>query len=70
LAARIVALADFYDALTTKRPYKEAVSHERAREMIVDGAGRHFDPQLVEAFLACQEQFLQVAVNPPSGFDP
>jgi len=70
LAARIVALADFYDAMTTKRPYKEAVSHERAREMIVDGAGRHFDPKLVEAFLACQERFREVAANPPSGFDP
>ncbi|MBL8880727.1 MAG: HD domain-containing protein, partial [Phycisphaerales bacterium] len=50
LAARIVALADVYDALTTERSYKKALTHEEAAQIIVEGAGTHFDPQIVEAF--------------------
>lgn len=50
-AGRIVALADVYDALTSQRPYKDAWSHERAREEIVRLRGRQFDPDLVDAFL-------------------
>lgn len=52
LAARIVALADVYDALTSVRPYKEAWSHERALEWVRAGAGAHFDPRLVAVFVA------------------
>jgi putative two-component system response regulator len=50
LCARIVALADVYDALTMKRVYKAAYSHEIARDIIYQGKGRHFDPKVVEAF--------------------
>lgn len=50
LSARIVALADCYDALTSVRPYKEAWSHERAMDLIQDSSGTHFDPELVEVF--------------------
>jgi putative two-component system response regulator len=53
-------LADVYDALTTKRIYKDAYSHEVARSMILDGSGRHFDPQIVEAFVEAEEQFLAI----------
>jgi putative two-component system response regulator len=60
LCGRIVALADVYDALTTKRIYKDAYSHEVARSMILDGSGRHFDPQIVEAFVEAEEQFLAI----------
>lgn len=60
LAARIVAVADVYDALTSKRVYKEAFDHERARDLIMEGSGKHFDPELVDAFLACEESFLQI----------
>lgn len=49
LAARIVAVADVFDALTSKRPYKEAWSFERALETIDADAGRHFDPAVVAA---------------------
>ncbi|MCK5861042.1 MAG: two-component system response regulator [Candidatus Hydrogenedentes bacterium] len=60
LAARIVTLADVYDALTSKRPYKEAFSHERAREIILAGAGKQFDPDVIDAFLCCEEDFMKI----------
>ncbi len=50
LEGRIVAVADVYDALITKRPYKEAMPQDLAREVILSESGRHFDPTLVEAF--------------------
>jgi putative two-component system response regulator len=56
LCGRIVALADVYDALTTKRVYKDAYSHEVAKSMILEEAGRHFDPRMVDAFIATEEQ--------------
>jgi len=52
LAARIVAVADVYDALTSKRPYKEAWSPERGLAAIESESGKHFDPQVVAAFVA------------------
>ncbi|WP_018262596.1 HD-GYP domain-containing protein [Methylobacterium sp. WSM2598] len=51
LSARIVAVADVFDALTSERPYKEAMRFEEARERIRELAGSHFDPACVEAFL-------------------
>ncbi|MGE4345468.1 MAG: HD domain-containing phosphohydrolase [Geoalkalibacter sp.] len=57
LSARIMALADVYDALRSKRPYKEAFSREKARTIIEEGAGTHFDPVVVEAFLALEPEF-------------
>jgi PAS domain S-box-containing protein len=57
LAARIVALADVYDALTTKRFYKEAYSHQKARQIILNLRGTHFDPEVVEVFLRLEGQF-------------
>jgi putative two-component system response regulator len=60
LCGRIVALADVYDALTTKRVYKPAFSHEKSREIIVKGMGSHFDPDIVKAFLACEDRFVEI----------
>jgi putative two-component system response regulator len=60
LCGRITALADVYDALTSKRVYKDALTHEIARAMILADAGRHFDPDVVEAFLRTEERFVQV----------
>jgi len=57
LAARIVALADVYDALTSKRCYKESFSHAKARQIILQGRGTHFDPDVIDAFLAAEEAF-------------
>lgn len=61
LSARIVALADTYDAITMPRVYKGALPHEAACKIIRDGAGTHFDSQVVEAFLAVEDQFRSVA---------
>jgi PAS domain S-box-containing protein len=60
LSARIIALADVYDALTTKRFYKEAYSHDKARDMIFALKGKHFDPDMVNAFTTVAEKFNQV----------
>jgi response regulator RpfG family c-di-GMP phosphodiesterase len=60
LAARIVALADVYDALTTKRFYKEAFSHDKAKQIILKLRGTHFDPGVVDAFLTLEDQFDRV----------
>jgi HD-GYP domain-containing protein (c-di-GMP phosphodiesterase class II) len=57
LSARIVALADFYDALTSARVYKAARSHEETRQMILAERGRHFDPDVVDAFERVHERF-------------
>ncbi len=59
LAARIVAIADVYDALSSKRVYKSAIPHDECVEIIRSGAGTHFDPRLVEAFLQVADNFGQ-----------
>ena len=61
LAARVVALADVYDALRSKRVYKEAMTHEAACKLIRKGSGSHFDPDIVKAFDAVEQQFLRTA---------
>ena len=60
LSARIAAISDVYDALSSKRPYKDAFSHEKSREIIVAGSGSHFDPAMVEAFLRCEDRILAI----------
>ena len=57
IAARIVAVADVYDALRSKRPYKEPLSHDAACELIREGSGKHFDPTVVDAFQQCNKDF-------------
>ncbi|MFA6121012.1 MAG: HD domain-containing phosphohydrolase [Sideroxydans sp.] len=61
ISARLMALADVYDALICKRVYKRAFSHEEAVTFIREGRGAHFDPDVVDAFLAIQEEFDQIA---------
>jgi putative two-component system response regulator len=61
ISARLMALADVFDALITTRVYKPAFSFERAREIILEGRGLHFDPAVVDAFLASFDQFVSVA---------
>ena len=60
LPARIVALADVFDALTTKRPYKPPYPPEDARQIVLKESGRHFDPVIVEAFEARYDAFLRI----------
>ena len=61
VAARIVALADVYDALVSKRVYKDAYLHGMAKAIILQDSGTHFDPKVVAAFLACEESFVQIS---------
>ncbi|MEW8015010.1 MAG: HD domain-containing phosphohydrolase [Candidatus Sedimenticola endophacoides] len=60
VAGRLMALADVYDALTHKRVYKEIYSHQVAMEWIEDKRGTHFNPLVVEAFLAREPDFLEI----------
>jgi response regulator RpfG family c-di-GMP phosphodiesterase len=60
LCARIVAVADVYDALTSVRPYKSAWPSAEAFEYVRVQAGRHFDPRMVEAFLGMRKQVLEI----------
>lgn len=60
LAARIVALADVYDALVSRRVYKQEMPHAMARDIILKGNGKHFDPRVVEGFLACEGEFIKI----------
>lgn len=60
LCGRIVALADVYDALTSRRVYKEAMTHAAARSIIVEGDGSHFDPEIVTAFRTCEREFIAI----------
>ncbi len=60
ICGRIVALSDVYDALTTRRVYKPAYSHEAAKSIILDGRGNHFDPLVVDAFLESEDRFIAV----------
>ena len=57
IAGRLMAVADVYDALVSRRKYKEPLSHERAAAILAEGRGTHFDPDVLDVFLAHQEQF-------------
>jgi putative two-component system response regulator len=59
LCGRIVAVADVYDALSSRRVYKSAMSHEHAKNIILRDQGTHFDPEIVQAFLRAEKQILE-----------
>jgi len=61
LSARLMAVADVYDALISRRVYKPAMPHEKAVGIIREGKGRHFDPDVVDAFEAVLDQFQKIA---------
>lgn len=61
VGARLMAVADVYDALISRRVYKEGMPHEKAAAIIVQGRGQHFDPDIVDAFVAVQDQFIAIA---------
>ena len=73
LPARIVAVADVYDALSVRRVYKEAFPHEKCVEIIREASGRQFDPEIVNAFLRIENQFQRIAEKfrdrQPAGVD-
>jgi putative two-component system response regulator len=61
LSARIASVADVYDALVCQRVYKEAMAHENARQIIMDGKGSQFDPVVCDAFEKVQSRFIEIA---------
>lgn len=61
LSGRIMAVVDVYDALINKRSYKPAFSHKKAVEIILEERGRHFDPEVVDAFVKVQDEFHRIA---------
>ena len=61
LVARIVAVADVYDALTSKRPYKKAMTHLESKAIIIAGSGKHFDPEVVDVFLRLEDKFEEIS---------
>jgi len=63
LVARIVSVADVYDALTSKRPYKRAMTHEESREILLAGKGIQFDPDVIEAFVKHEDDFQSISIT-------
>ena len=63
LVARVLALGDVYDALTSKRCYKEAFSHDKSVSIILEGDGNHFDPDIVLAFRETEMEFMNIRNN-------
>ena len=61
LSARLMAVADVYDALISRRVYKEGMPHEQAMQIILEGRGSHFDPDVIDAFEAQHEEFRHIA---------
>lgn len=61
VSARVMALADVYDALISRRVYKDGMSHEKAISILMEGRGTHFDPDVVDAFMAIQDEILEIA---------
>jgi len=63
IPARLMAVADVYDALISRRVYKEGMSDEKAVQIITEGKGQHFDPDMVDAFLDITEEFQAIAAR-------
>ncbi len=63
ISARLMAVADVYDALVSLRSYKPPMSHEQAYRIIVEGRGTHFDPDVVDAFVAVEAEFIAIAAR-------
>ena len=59
IEGRITAVCDVFDAISTKRPYKEAYPIERCLKIIFEGSGSHFDPEVVNAFFRRRDEILQ-----------
>ncbi len=58
-----MAVADVYDALRSRRVYKEPFSHEKSRDIMIEGKGTHFDPKIIDAFLAVEEEIKKISIE-------
>ena len=73
LCGRIMAVADVYDALISKRVYKDALTHDATRAIIEEGRGKHFDPDIVDAFVAVEDKFVEIRqrfIDEPKHIEP
>jgi putative two-component system response regulator len=61
MAARVMAIADAYDALTSDRVYRPGVAHDKAVQQIFQERAAHFDPDMVDAFIEIQDEFAAIA---------
>jgi CHASE2 domain-containing sensor protein len=61
LSGRLMALSDVYDALVSKRIYKRTYTHAEAKEIIINESGQHFDPEVIAAFVAKNEEFINIS---------
>jgi len=62
ISARLMAVADVYDALISRRVYKAGMPHEKAVQIMQEGKGAHFDPDIIDAFLELQDEFRMIAL--------
>jgi len=69
VSARLMALADVFDALISRRVYKPPMTLDEATQIILDGSGKHFDPVVVDAFVACRVSFAEIAARYPDTED-
>jgi len=67
IEGRITAVADVFDALSTRRPYKEPFALDRCFEILQEGRGQHFDPKVLDAFFACKPEVVQIALELADG---
>ncbi|MFC1833992.1 HD domain-containing phosphohydrolase [Thermodesulfobacteriota bacterium] len=67
IAARIVSVADVYDAVTSKRRYKPAFTHEESAKILLEGKGSHFDPVLIDIFLEAEDEFRKIRATVAEG---
>lgn len=61
ISGRLMAVADFYDALISRRVYREGLPHQTVVQMLIEGRGTHFDPDIVDAFIDLQDEFREIA---------
>ncbi len=63
LPGRITAVADVFDALSSKRPYKPPFPAEKCFDLLREGRGTHFDPKVLDAFLNCRKEIIEVQIR-------
>lgn len=63
ICGRVMAVADVYDALVSKRVYKPPFPHDKVKKIILEGRGKHFDPDMVDAFIALEEKFINISLR-------
>jgi len=61
IPARLMAVADVYDALISRRVYKDGMAHEQAVHIMLEGRGSHFDADMIDAFIDIQQEFIAIA---------